>query len=314
MTEENQAGLSPEQEAYFASGGEKSLEPEAPEQSQQPEQATPEVQSEVGRDDKGRFTPTVPHAVFHAEREEHKRTRAELDELRSFKAAIEERTRWAEEAKAAEAARAQPVEPPDPDKDIFAFTKWQAERIAALEGKVTGKEQQEQEAAQRADFEAKVDAFWKQDVSAYAEKNPDFRDAATWLAEARDKQLQALGIADPRMRDPQWRNRVIDAEVKQVIVAAAQQGTSPAQMFHEIAKSWGYQAKGGQQPGALPEQLQRIETAQERSRTVGATAGAAGQDALSLESVMSMSRGEFEQWYADPKNARRYDRMLAGNA
>lgn len=313
MTEENQSGLSPEQEAYFASGGEKSLEPEAPAQSQQPEQATAEVQTELGRDDKGRFTATVPHAVFHAEREEHKRTRAELDELRSFKAAIEERTRWAEEAKAREAAANQP-QVPNPNEDLFKTGEWSVEQIQAIRAELDSQKQERQKEQQHRDFEAKVDAFWKQDVSVYAEKNPDFRDAATWLAEARDKQLQALGIADPRMRDPQWRNQVIDAEVKQVIVAAAQQGRSPAEMFHEIAKSWGYQAKAGQQPGALPEQLQRIETAQERSRTVGATTGAAGQDALSLDAVMRMDRREFDQWYADPKNARRYDRMLAGNA
>src|SRR5690606_27583681 len=102
MTEENQMNaadlggeetdaLSEADRAYFESGGE--AEPE--QQAEQPEGE--EQQAEEGqqpRDDKGKF---VPHGALHAEREEHKKTRAEVQELRDFKIRMEERWRLAEQ-------------------------------------------------------------------------------------------------------------------------------------------------------------------------------------------------------------------------
>lgn len=307
------SGLTPEETAYFESGGEKPLEP-APAPTDADAQAAvegKEVPTELGRDDKGRFTPTVPHTVFHAEKMEHKQTRAELDELRAKWAAIEERARWVEESRK---AQEQPVEPPDPDKDIFAAFKYEREQRAALEAKINGREQQEQEARLTREFEAKIDTFWKQDVQQYATANPDFRPAATWLAEARDKQLQGTAVADPRMADPQWRNYVIDSELKQIIVAAAQQRRSPAEMVYGIAQSWGYTPKQAAAAAAgLPDNLARVEKAQEASRTVGATSGNAGSDALSLDAMLAMPRGEFEALYNNDKAfARKFDRALAG--
>lgn len=309
VDEELSSGLTPEQTAYFESGGEKPLEPVAAEQQTDAaaQAAVEGKEAQTDRDEKGRF---VPHQALHAEREEHKKTRAELAELREFRIRMEERARWAEESRQ---AQEKPVEPPDPDKDIFAFSKWQADRIAALEGKVTGREQQEREAAQYQDFEAKVDTFWKQDVAVYAEKNPDFKPAATWLAEARDKQLQGMAVVDPRMADPAMRNRIIDAEVKQIIVAAAQQGRSPAEMFYQMARSWGYTPKQAAAAASMPENLARVEKAQEASRTVGATSGSAGGDALSLDAMLAMPRDEFERAYnSDKAFARKFDRALSG--
>lgn len=309
VDEELSSGLTPEQTAYFESGGEKPLEPAAAEQQTDAaaQAAVEGKEAATDRDEKGRF---VPHQALHAEREEHKKTRAELAELREFRIRMEERARWADEARQ---AQQKPVEPPDPEQDVFAAVKYEREQRAALEAKIANREQQEREAAQYQDFEAKVDTFWKQDVQQYATANPDFRPAATWLAEARDRQLQGTAVADPRMRDPQWRNYVIDSELKQIIVAAAQQQRSPAEMVYEIAKSWGYTPKQAAAAASMPENLARVEKAQEASRTVGATSGSAGGDALSLDAMLNMPRDEFERAYnSDKAFARKFDRALSG--
>lgn len=317
--------LTDAERAYFDSEGETPLleDDDLGDGAQDDDGAPPPDgdQPERARGEDGKFVKTVPHQTFHREREERKRAEeklgaieSEVQQLREFRARLEERARWAEEQARAQANP--PVEPPDPDKDIFAALKYEREQRAALEAKITGREQQEQEARQTREFEAKIDTFWKQDVQQYATANPDFRPAATWLAEARDKQLQGTAVADPRMRDPQWRNYVIDSELKQIIVAAAQQKRSPAEMVYEIAQSWGYSPHQAAQPGqppAMPDRLQRVQTAQGASRTVGDAAGRAGASSdYTIDSFAAMSQPEFNAVMATPEGQAAWKRLMGG--
>src|SRR5690554_1388830 len=146
--------LSPEEQAYFESGGEKDVETtdeqvntEQSEETKEtaPEETATEEEKEQQRDEKGRF---VPHQALHAEREEHKKTRAELQELKEFRARMEERWKLIEQSQ----QKTQETEedtPPDPNEDIFAFSRWQAEQLKKLNAKISEREQREQQYLQQ---------------------------------------------------------------------------------------------------------------------------------------------------------------------
>jgi hypothetical protein len=127
MADELEAGLesdvlTAEESAILESGGERDIPEPAAVVEKAPAQDK-EAQAAVEGAPKVK---TVPHETFHAEREEHKKTKAELAELREFKAAMDERMRWFE------AAQQQPAKddtPPDPNVDVFAALKWTQDKL-----------------------------------------------------------------------------------------------------------------------------------------------------------------------------------------
>lgn len=292
--------LSEADRAYFESGGE--AEPE--QQAEQPEGE--EQQAEEGqqpRDDKGKF---VPHGALHAEREEHKKTRAEMQELRDFKIRMEERWRLAEELAAKEEPKQE--QPPNPDEDIFAYARWQAQKTAELEQKLAERAQAEQQQQLQQRQEQAVWSHWNASVQSFAAENKDFGNAAKWLSEFRDKQLQTLSAADPQFADVGTRTRQIEQELRSIVINAAQRGQNPAATIYQIAQGYGYKPSNVE----LPEQLQRVQKAQDASRSISQASGRSGADEVTPEMIANMSDTEFTAWYAKSGNAARLDRLMQG--
>lgn len=306
MDEKEQGGLSAAEEAYFETGGEASLEAE-PQVEQQPEQVDQVEQQQEGpaRDDKGRF---VPHQALHAEREEHKKTRAEVQELREFKARMEERMQWM-----AQASQPQPQEetPPDPNQDIFAALKYERDKREALEKRIAEEANERARQNEQALQERAIWSEWETSAHSYKQQNPDFDNAAKWLAEFRENQLKAFAVLDDRFQNPQARNLQINEELKAIIVQAKQRGVSPAEMVYQIAKGYGYQGQGQQPKLALPEQLQKVAQAQNASKSLGQAPGAAAGSGTTLEDLMSMNQADFGVWLeASPENRRLFNRLM----
>lgn len=333
MSEKNESGLSPEEQAFFESGGEAEITEVAPEivenddvsgseEAKQPDKAAETAEkpakkgkqeAEEGDTDKGK-TPTVPHAVFHAEREDHKKTKAQLDELRSFKAVMEER--WAA-IQSQEQQKQQKETDPEPniEEDFIGHQAWLGRQFKALnEAQARQAEQvrQQQEAQQ---VDQTVWDYWNQDTARYAQENADFQNAAKWLAETRNAQLSAIGNIDQRMSTQRARDQQINAELKQIIVAAAQQGRSPAEVVYQFAQSYGYKPQGAAETKETADEtaarLKALEAAQNGSRTVGQVAGKAGGDEATPESLVAMSESEFAAWMAAPGNERKFRQMMA---
>lgn len=312
--------LSAEEQAFFESGGEKEItaEPEAKaESAEQPEaekaegDGKPEQQA---RDEKGKF---VPHQALHAEREEHKKTRSELQELKEFRARMEERMTWFE--KAAPKEEAKDETPPDPNEDVFAALKWTQDKLLASEKQQHEARTQQEQYQQAQEQERNVWNHWDNSARQYAQENPDFGNAAKFLAETRDKQLAALAVVDPRFSDVRARNAQIEAELKQIVIGAAREKVSPAEKVYQIAQSYGYTpqqaAEAAEQAGGnneLVDKLKRLESAQNGSRTVGNAAGKAGGDEITAESLANMPEDEFSRWVAVPENARRFEKLMGG--
>lgn len=315
--------LTPEEAAFFESGGEQEIpseetgsDVEAKKADTDAEAAEDEGKTEQARDEKGKF---VPHQALHAEREEHKKTRAELQDLKEFRARMEERMQWFE--KSNQQPDHQEETPPDPNEDIFAFSQWQAKQLEALNQKVTQQEQQAQQSAQQQQVEQAIWGQWENDSRTYAQENQDFGNAAKWLAETRDRQLQGLAAVDPRFSDVRARNAQIEQELMGIVASAKQNGMSSAELVYQIAQNYGYtpaeaaeaaKTEAGTDNNELSEKIKRLDAAQNASKTVGQGAGKSGGDEIDAEAVASMSEDEFNAWVSKPENARRFDKMMGG--
>lgn len=312
MSENNASGLSAAEEAYFETGGEAPLTeaPPAIDDKPDPIAKVPEQQAPVEktaeekeRDERGRF---VPHAALHQTREELKATKTQLQELAQWKQGLEERARWIAEQQAVPAA-------PNPDEDLFAAHKFEAQQwrqeLAALRGQLHERQQFEQEQAQAAQQEQQIWTYWNQDSEAYAKQNPEFPEAAQKLAAFRSKQLAALATLHPQLADPRVRDAQINQELKDIVQAAARQGFSPSEAIFNMAKEIGLTSNGAPQ---LPGKLQSIQQAQAAARGVGSAPGRASGGDPDLEQILAMPREEFMRWHSVDKNARYYDRLMGG--
>lgn len=307
MPDEDLGSMDADTSAYFESRGEKIPEaPPAPAQAEAPEDTDADAAAAAAVE--GKPDPMVPLRAVTREREEKKQLRDSLAEMERKYAVLTDR--WDTMLKGAQPQPAQ-VEPPrvpNPNEDLFKAGEWSIEKITSIEDRLNKQEQERQEAAKAADLEAKVDAFWKRDVSAYAEKNADFRPAATWLAEFRDKQLQGIAIVDPRMADPAWRNYAIDNDLKQIIATAAKQGRSPAEVVYELAKSWGYTPKAAEPPaaGAIADLAKNADA----EISLSAANGSRQPASPDAETIANMSPDQFEKWLS--KNGTAGFRKIAG--
>jgi hypothetical protein len=318
MTETNtqpQGGdtLSDAELSYFQTGGETEVtqEPESNAEVQEgqaaPEAVTQEQPEDQGaRDEKGRF---VPHGALHAEREEHKKTKAQLEEIARKQAVLEDRWNTLLQAGKQQEAPADDT-PPDPNVDIFAYTAWQGEQVKKLQARLDEDAAQRQQMTQQQAEEREIVTTWQTSVQEFQTRQADFPDAAKYLSDLRSQQLGALGLDAPTI------NATIDAELKGVIKQAKTLGKSPAEIIYQYASVSGYKHAQTQQQTTgnvqMPDNLARVAAAQEASRTIASGSGRAGADPTSPEAIAAMSEKEFAVWASIPENARRFERMLSG--
>ncbi|TBG78614.1 hypothetical protein ELG76_04160 [Rhizobium leguminosarum] len=316
MPDENQGGLSASEAAYFESGGNTEVIPEAAPPPAAIDGAPPAAEpggptAELPageRDEKGRF---VPHQALHAEREEHKKTKSALEEISRKQAVLEDR--WNTILKLKEPAKEEPVAPPDPNEDIFAFSKWQADQLKALSEKVESRDKQEEQARTVAEQERGVWNEWSQSATAYAAEKADFGDAVKFLSDARTKQLAAFGTIDPNFANEQGRLNQINNELRQIVLTAKQAGQNPAAVVYEIAAAYGY-APAAPDPGKLelPDKLAQIDAAQNASRTLTTAGGRNATEPMTAEAIASMQPHEFEAWMKAPGNERLFAKIMGG--
>ena len=162
--------------------------------------------------------------------------------------------------------------------------------------KVTEREKAEQQTKQQQEQETAIWGHWEKDVQQFAAATPDFNDAAKHLADLRTTQLKALGY------DEKGINRVINEELKGVIIETANKQQSPAQVIYEYAKASGYTGPKPADPvpaapnGELPDKLKNIQNAQERSRTLSASPGGGAPNPDSTDALLAMSEADFAKW------------------
>lgn len=258
----------------------------------------------VGPDGKPRGTngQFVPHKAFHAVREKYKSTRDELAQTKEKFARVDERLSLLNEVlsgqKPAE-QQAQQEEMPDPEKDIFAYVKWQAKQIDTLKSQLTEgtskQEAREQETVFRNTYIA--------DATAFNSKTPDFKDAYLHLVQGRDKELAFMGMTDANER-----RAFIAKEEKAIVEQALARKVSPSEMLYQLAQTRGYSKKAA---AADPvSKIENIRKSQAASLSLTGTGGSSGEG-LTAAALADMSEAEFEQVMSKLSKSERA-RLLGG--
>lgn len=302
------------EQAFFDSRGEKDIPAEVSQETPAVVEipSSEEISGQI-RDEKGKF---VPHQALHAEREEHKKTKAQLEEF-GRKFAVSE-DRWNTLLQLNKQEEKPAIAPPDPETDIFGYVKWQKDQLEGLQKTISERDKATQEQQQASQQEQAIWGAWESGAKTYATENPDFGNAAQWLSDYRMKQLEAIGIVDPRMSDPAARNQQINAELRDIILSAKQQNANPAELVFKLAKGYGYTGKNEAAAetidpnAALGEKIDQLGKAISQSKTMTATAGKAAAEPNSAEALLNMSDAEFGVWLKTPANAKLFKQMQGG--
>lgn len=271
----------------------------------------------VGKDGKpraqnGRF---VPHQALHAEREEHKKTRAELQTFREKFTAGDARLRTLfelagvdpETGKAAAKSPANPLQEETiefKDNPIEAWNQQQrrvnylAEQLTDRDKKIDGVNQRFED--QNTNSATKT--WLETDIRTFVAKEPAFGMAWAHVVEGLKKELEIAGIPENEIEGE------LNARQGAFIKDARAKGKSAAQLIWNLAEVRGFKkpevelgADGkpvmkqkGPAPGTqqAAQQLQQIKKGQEASASLS-SAGGSSDESLTLSKLTDMSEEEY---------------------
>jgi hypothetical protein len=287
FTADEQAEMDAAGENEDAVGEAEEVEGAEPEAVEPAPAASTEPGAAAKPGDKGAKPPSgyVPQAALHEARKEGQ-------ELRERMARMETLWQQSQAERRQEAARvqqqAQQGQIPDFDSDPIGHLRAQnailEQNMRQMQGQSQESMRQQEEARQT---HAMLENYAAQ-TREFAKTAPDRDDAYQFLVDHRDKELQALGFADPVQRQAR-----LQYEEGFIAANAMRQGLNPAAAMYEAAKLRGYVKKGS---AVGDERLARIVKGQKNSASLGAVKGAGeGDGGLSLEALASMSGEEFDK-------------------
>ena len=331
------SGFTAEEQALFdayergeelpAPGGAATPAPEAAAAAPEPAAAAPGAPAEdqvvdpdaEGADDpeanRGRF---VRHGAFHRERERRKAAETELAQLRERFTRGDERLRLLTESlqqgrpPAQPQAPAQPEAPaaPNPEEDIFgAFAALQRELAELRQGQQKTVEEREAEHQH-----GEVVRAYQGDAARFAQAEPAFQEAYTFLLSNRAQELALNGFSREQI------TQALQADEMALARQCIASGVSPAERLFQMAKLRGFAPKAPE-PAAPPapaapaetpaEKAARIQAGQTAAKSLSAAGGAPAAE-MTLEALAAMSEAEFEAYAA--KNPKRVAALMGAEA
>ena len=186
-----------------------------------------------------------------------------------------------------------PTPPIDINRDPLGAIQ---QRFAAQEKELASfrSERAEQQAAsQQMNATQQLQAWGNARETEFAKDTPDYRDAATHLIQARDRELALLGVSDPDQR-----RQHINSEVLQITAAARQAGGNPAETFYALAQSRGFVGKAAEPaPEADTEEPAAMATVRRGQQLASpvASGGSAPAVRLTAAALAAMPNDEFER-------------------
>jgi hypothetical protein len=328
-------GLTPAEEAYFASGGTvtEGLTQEAPAAAPITPAPTPAVAPNAGAqpapspapdDDEGEEIAGAggqkrrmvdyralkeTRTKFKELQDRYESDRSQWVKDRETQARLDERLRLLNEALSPDPAFQQQQQeevPPNPEEDIFGFVRHLNKQLEAIKG-------QTQEVAGTVaanDEESRLRTAYQNDARRFAMATPDFGAAYAHMLKARGDMLTMQGFDEKQISE------ILLNEERGLVRQAFQSGKSPAELVYGMAKSFGYQpaplnpnptpvpvptvpATGVPVPAtpaaAASDEIARIQAAQAASRSLSNGGGAAAAP-MTVESLANMSQAEFNQF------------------
>jgi len=142
---------------------------------------------------------------------------------------------------------------------------------------------------------------FEEKAAEFSKMTPDFSKAVEFLAKKRHQQLQSYGVVDQRFYDLQERNQQLEKEAEQLIKIAAQTGRNPAQLFYEVALSYGYGAT---------QHYREAEQKQTAAKSLTSLPGYRSHQPMDIDALAQMPQSDFDKWYWD--NQSEFRRIMGG--
>lgn len=226
---------------FFESGGQDvapSLAEEAPgplgsgDESAVPE---PEVNAPAAGknmpDKESREERFVPLQALQEERAEKKQLRDELRQYREWQAQLTQRLQ-----------QQMPANPqreiPDPQTKPLEYINHVLGNMQASTTELQQWRQQQELASQQRNTLQQYASWAASQEREFTKQQPEYHDAYRYATETRDRELQALGYADPAVRAG-----IVRSNTAEIINNAAQQGRNPAELVWEYARARGFAPK-----------------------------------------------------------------------
>lgn len=252
-------------------------------------QAQPDIDPETGKQRK------VDYGAFHSEREKRKAAEAKAQDTEKQLATALGRfsvlEQLAKQAPLQQAPQALSEAVPDINTDPVGHFKALYEQT---QQKVTDidKWRQTQEAnATAMNNVQQLTRIAMNHEGEFSKKTPDYQDAATYVRSVRDQELQAMGYADPGVRQ-----QIIQGDALQIAAQALQNNMNAAEVVYNIAKARGYTAKAP--PAAAPagdiKKLETVANGQKQASPLSEANGSAAPP-MSVDALLKMSDADFEK-------------------
>lgn len=252
--------------------------------------------------DEGAAEKVVPLKALHAERRKRKDLDAQLRDVKEQIVRYDERFKSiADRLREQAEARAKPQQddepaPPDPEEDIFGYTKYLEGRLQKIEGGL-GEANKARQAEQ--ELSGIVDTY-RTDAIAFARKHADFADAYNMVIGKRHEQLEKIGVTDP-----QERASMIAEEEMGVVERAIQANRSPAETMYNLAQTFGYtppDPEAADATGATEQtktngsadKIKKLAMAQEKEVSLSSASGSE-EPTIDLEALANMDEEEFSK-------------------
>ena len=223
---------------------------------------------------------------------------------------------------------AQPVGPPKAEDDIFGAVNHVIKRLDDADKAKADSDKAKSDADKaEADRKVFVDNY-QADFRAFEQKNPDYKAAYNHLLGTRAQELIAIGYDDPKALQESGASPLqvhaaaralhdaITADEFAIANLAFSKNKSPAEIIYGLAKQRGYvKAAGGDAPGgdkgrAAADILDTIERGQQSNKSLNGTGSTGGEQAMTAERLLAMPLDEFEAWTT--KNPAAAKRIMGG--
>ena len=220
----------------------------------------------------------MPLQALQQERAEKKQLRDELKAYREWQAQLAQRLQQMPTAQAPQA--------PDPQTKPLEYINHVLGNMQATTSELQQwRQQQEQVAQQRAAMQQVSDWATIQEQE-FAKTQPEYHDAYRYAADTRDKELQALGFADPTQRAA-----IVRQNTAEIINNAIQQGRNPAELVWEYAQARGFAPKG-KRAGSNEEAQAKIAAGLQAAGAKLNQGGATGEGELSAKDLAGITDPE----------------------
>ncbi len=186
----------------------------------------------------GRF---VPLQALQEERAEKKQLREELRQYREWQAQLAQRLQ--------QMPAPVPPQAPDPQTRPLDYINHVLGNMQSTTAELQQWRQQQEAAAQQRTAMQQTADWARAQESEFSKEQPEYHDAYRYAAEARDRELQALGYGDPAARA-----NIIRMNTAEIINNAMSQGRNPAELVWEFARARGFTPKSGRRGGTAEAQ------------------------------------------------------------